>query len=112
MSEHTPGPWHMQLTDHRRIRSAHENEAVCWVYSGNKFRADSAVLADANLIAAAPDLLAACKEAMFLAAHGVCAVNTSSDPGCKANAERNIAECIRIQDIIRAAIAKAEGGAA
>jgi len=67
--------------------------------------------ADARLISAAPDLLAACKEALMLAAHGIGAVNTSNDPDCKANADRNVAECIRIQNLVRAAIAKAGGAA-
>lgn len=67
--------------------------------------------ANARLIAAAPDLLAACKEAKFLAAHGIGAVTLGEDEWSRANSDRNIGEIKRIMAIIDAAIAKAGGAA-
>lgn len=62
---------------------------------------------NAHLIAAAPDLYEACKEAIYSFAHGVGAMSSrESDP---ANAERNINEAARIQRLLVDAIAKAEG---
>lgn len=93
------------------------------IYGGLKVHRSSAWVADcgadndperianANLIAAAPDLLAACKEAMFAWAHGVGSVTTSDDPDVRANADRNTREGKRIMRLIADAIAKAEGGA-
>ena len=86
-----------------RSRREDQQDRIAWT--------DEERWSNAMLIAAAPDLLAACKEAEFLAAHGVGAVNTSKDPDCVANAQRNLDECIRIQKILRAAIAKAGGAA-
>lgn len=108
MSKHTPGPWTFfinKLGGHvngggKRIARVHITKDRMFV---------SEPEANARLIAAAPDLLAACKESEMLAAHGMGAINISNDPDCKANTDRNIAECIRIQNIVRAAIAKAEG---
>ena len=63
-----------------------------------------------RLMAAAPDLLQACKKAEFLAVLGVGGVSATEHT--KANADRCINEAREIQKQLRAAIAKAEGGAA
>lgn len=60
--------------------------------------------ANAHLIAAAPDLLAACKVADGLFAYGVGGVGTDTE-----NRNRCIKEARAIMDQILAAIAKAEG---
>lgn len=57
------------------------------------------------------DLLAACKEAKMLAAHGIGAVTLGEDAWSRANSDRNIGEIKRITAIIDAAIAKAGGAA-
>lgn len=114
--KHTPGRWTKQdgfLTIY--TISDHATNAIAHVlHRGNSN--GSAVTreeaeANANLIASAPDLLAACKEAMFAWAHGVGSVTTSDDPDVRANADRNTREGKRIMRLIADAIAKAEGGA-
>lgn len=79
---------------------------------GDDALADTLTEPDANLIAAAPELLAACKEAYFAWAVGVGSVNISDDPASVASANRNTREGKRIMGVIEAAIRKAEGGAA
>lgn len=67
MSGHTEGPWRVSLHrcsngDLLRVRPIGSNTPVCGVHrSGGRF--DEA-RANARLIAAAPDLLAACKLAL------------------------------------------------
>ena len=65
MSAHTPGPWESEETEHR-ISSSHwimagEHQSICIGaiihFSGEHAQSD----ANARLIAAAPDLLKACK---------------------------------------------------
>ena len=78
MSKHTPGPWEVEFNDvgESGIRwiTGHVT-AKAHKYCGNSgpgARPDSVThvssmtAADAHLIAAAPDLLAACKEALHL----------------------------------------------
>ena len=105
---HTPGPWFQGFSDGRRVVDGN-GASVAWTYTARNGRPHSEVKANARLISAAPELLEACKEAMVLGSHGVGSVNTSDDPDCKANAERNMSECIRIMRVLSAAIAKAEG---
>lgn len=83
-TQHTPGPWKFELGT-KTIRSIPENY---WLATMDSW--DGAVDhgANATLIAAAPDLLAACKDAMAaLQYHG------------------HYGDCIALE----AAIAKAEG---
>ena len=61
--------------------------------------------ANAKLVAAAPDLLAALQEAYYLFAHGVGA-SSSADPD---NATRNVQEARRIMALAKDAISKAGG---
>jgi predicted DNA-binding protein len=55
MSRHTPGPW--SNPDNLDIQADHK--AICHMAEGNRSR-----VADARLIAAAPDLMAACQAAL------------------------------------------------
>ena len=112
MSKHTPGPWHYQIDSHRRGRVFAGNMwlATTWTFPGD-YGVGTPLPAGANarLIAAAPDLLAACKAALELA--------EGDDPGagCDTREEAEAARCRwreSIEQSIRAAIAKAEGGAA
>jgi len=67
-AQHTPGPWIVATSNSwRRIVSAHRTESVCEPVKQNDghpdlyFRNGGADGPDARLIAAAPELLAACK---------------------------------------------------
>ena len=95
MSAHTPGPWKV-LADTRT--------GAVDVWSGARFvctvgvpgaSGDESIEPDAALIAAAPDLLAACKAALSLVE------SLPYDPTDR--------QTLRINDQIEAAIAKAEG---
>ena len=92
MSEHTPGPWEFKPAreDYRRVLSPDINAGGNWhvaiVQSSN---------ADARLIAAAPDLLAACEYAL----------DAMSGPD---GPEPTMAEKMAM-DRLRAAIEKARG---
>ena len=95
MSAHTPGPWKV-LADTRT--------GAVDVWSGARFvctvgvpgaSGDESIEPDAALIAAAPDLLAACKAALSLVEL------LTYDPTDR--------QTLRINDQIEAAIAKAEG---
>lgn len=82
MSKHTPGPWRVEnITKEKGF-----THYVPWgrVYRGVGRGGIDANLPDACLIAAAPDLLAACEEAVPVAPP-------------------------RVQKLLRAAIAKARG---
>jgi hypothetical protein len=58
MSEHTPGPW---IPSASRV-NANNDESICWIAPlvGHDVCGDREI-ANARLIAAAPDLLAACR---------------------------------------------------
>lgn len=55
--KHTPGPWHVVEDDDGRIRVC---DGTTLYGMQGRITADVLLLADAKLIAAAPDLLAAC----------------------------------------------------
>lgn len=110
MSEHTPGPWTMTddgspfiyyLND-EGINRFSASVQQGWASANDGQRTPhSEILANAHLIAAAPDLLAALKEIVM----GIGPFH--QDPLEHAG---NVIESM--QAIARAAIAKAEGGAA
>jgi hypothetical protein len=96
MATHSPAPWHDAkdgwITDANGLD-------VC-VYAGPALTIRWPNQANFQLALAAPDLLAACKEAeAALGAHGPCRNNSCKD-------------CRYARDKIRAAILKAKGGAA
>lgn len=90
MGKHTPGPWKFsQVESHLGVWGANEYRVFSihkGVVPGN---------ADAALIAAAPDLLEACKLVAF------------SGAPCECRAESERAVCFH--EVVRAAIAKAGG---
>lgn len=96
-AKHTPGPWYTNTKGDNRYQSeiAREGDGktVAITYTSND--------ADAHLIAAAPDLLAACKALML--AEGM---QSGKRDGVTMGL---ISSAI---DAARAAIAKAQGGAA
>ena len=63
---HTPGPWTLKIgdSDHRFVRvSGHWDEKVHYLYSVGTYKDFEREIANARLIAAAPELLEAMKEA-------------------------------------------------
>lgn len=58
---HTPGPWFLNSYMRHQIRASGECEEHCVAYS---YPSSANSGANARLIAAAPDLLAACKQAL------------------------------------------------
>lgn len=108
---HTPGPWVIFTSNsYRRIGSestGHEVVSPITQADGHPdtfFPNGGAEGPDARLITAAPDLLEACREAVFLFAHGVGAMSADTE-----NRDRNIEEAKRIKAKVEAAIAKAGG---
>jgi hypothetical protein len=69
MSKHTPGPWHVDAGDYKyHIYYSREQSDHYFVeVDGDD---DDEAKANARLIAAAPDLLAALKALLFNAQHG------------------------------------------
>lgn len=109
MSEHTPGPWKLETVKtqvgicHRigpfpPARPRDEPSHAC-IYVDGRYKPedDPVSLANARLIAAAPDLLAACEALLDALQTGLLAYNTS--PGEEAG--RRVAQA-------REAIAKAK----
>jgi hypothetical protein len=99
---HTPGPWRATqcLADPGTwtIRNTAENRAIARVRARDAEGLDIDTEANARLIAAAPDLLAACKEAERILHAYFASPNTNE--GRRATA---------IMNLIRTAIARAEG---
>ena len=97
-TKHTPGPWRVQVTGHSFVVEAHTHTEVISVdENGNPCRWSEYNEANARLIAAAPEMLAALETAYmaligYLPAHR----NDVTDAAISA---------------ARAAIAKATGGA-
>lgn len=124
MSAHTPGPWIAKSDDGRYNNSRNtwrvdDEEACCSeaapitlgdgtviafaVASDDDYFADNRVDANANLIAAAPELLDALIEAVDC---GMVPISSAKDGGASTHSRQ-----VRCADMIRAAIAKATGGA-
>ncbi len=107
MKKHTPGPWACFNRDGSRIFKqwgvqGADGKRVCWVENG------PACDKDAALIAAAPEMLEACRSALPALIHlGNFVGNDFSGAIGLAPYDR-----CAIIGAIRAAIAKAEGGAA
>lgn len=93
MSQHTPGPWYsFQCLPPSIAWSINQSEksVVASVSGSALHRPDKESEANARLIAAAPELLAACREALYWM-------------GQESRGEEN---CV---NLLRVAIAKAEG---
>ena len=98
-AKHTPGPWRVGPVDDTRVEDANGNEVA--QIDGDYNQPDTWPLMEANarLIAAAPDMLAALK-----AAKEADKINIA-----RGGAAKFIEADQRAQRLIRAAIAKAEG---
>jgi hypothetical protein len=103
MSKHTQGDWGFDdngiyevIGDKLMAINGDDGMKIAWIEEGPE------QLADARLIAAAPDLLEACKTALTLL-RGLCGSDELGD--------LYFAEAERVESVIDAAIAKAEGGA-
>lgn len=100
LTEHTPGPWKYDET--WALVHGADNSEVCAIHSGSpgeQRNNRNVVYANAHLIAAAPELLAALKEALPQVERTHCRA-----PDGETCDNMVIA-------IVRAAIARAEGGA-
>lgn len=104
MSTHTPGPWNEGRPDMQTIVDGYGSK---WIYAGNKYVAVASgrdvedwdeVMANARLIAAAPDLLAACKLVLQRW--------TFSEDQIHTHTWHDMQDC---REVLLAAVAKAEG---
>ena len=70
MSKHTPGPWKID-GESDRVIVAHDGETLAQTYFvyGDRDRQYPQSIANARLIAAAPDLLEACRFALSIIGH-------------------------------------------
>lgn len=68
-SKHTPGPWRRTLDWTSRYKTifADRNTQIAHLVVNGSVQTNSEIEGNANLIAAAPDLLQACKDALLLA---------------------------------------------
>jgi hypothetical protein len=111
MPSHTPGPWRVDPGSPQDIQCAGGEIASTWntLCNGEEFRVTGACtdmatsLANARLIAAAPDLLAACKLAIPEIS---CLFNQAYHR--RETPERDPSVCAAL-DALKAAIAAAEG---
>lgn len=92
--KHTPGPWFLSRTM-EQVESA--GPSIARVIYGTRHESLAEFAANARLIAAAPDLLAACR--LALATHSL----SESEPGGPKLSD--------VSKALRAAISKAEGAA-
>lgn len=107
MSKHTPGPWRVSGDS---VASVLTNVVLCQTFSPAPYRGEAQREANARLIAAAPDLLDACKMAELTL--------SLSDNDCRDRPPSGdrCGECVRcgVEYSLRALrlhITKAEGGA-
>jgi hypothetical protein len=107
MSAHTPGPWKCE-TPGDCIVAVDGTHVVCFGHDYDDYGYLGNV-ADARLIAAAPDLLEACKAVLEQFDSGALVRNTDSD-GLSDWALRAVKPLKALADM-KAAIAKAEGTA-
>ena len=101
---HTPGPWRIGDTSTRTVVIEADRRDICWT-RGN----DDAAHANARLIASAPDLLAALKDARAIIEDA--SMERSNDDGTP-QADINgieLSEWHLTAERIRNALAKAEG---
>jgi hypothetical protein len=101
MRTHTPGPWNMKKTDRPgmepRYDVLHGIHYVADPMTSSAYRDGAETLANAHLIAAAPDLLAALEH--LLSVYVECV-----EPTCP------FGEAATAEQAARAALAKAKGG--
>jgi len=95
--KHTPGPWRLNAGNETEIMSARRNVARAHCGAMTGIRVDEAE-ANARLIAAAPDLLAACEALLQSVAYAIAAQDAPAQSTMRANLANALA-----------AIAKAKG---
>ena len=95
MSAHTPGPWTVGGD------TQFMNQVEIWPAIGCAYGVGPEVIANAHLIAAAPDLLDALESAVDC---GMVPSSSLKDGGAARHARQ-----VHVADMIRAAIAKAKG---
>ena len=61
MTSHTPAPWHADLAETFRVRAKSGTVAMLTFLGRGKHREKDEVIANAHLVAAAPDMLSALK---------------------------------------------------
>jgi hypothetical protein len=112
--KHTPGPWRVGPVDDTRVEDANGNEVA--QIDGDYNHPDTWPLMEANarLIAAAPDLLAALHEGRRAIGDHFAPNDCYATGPLTGNHYRDLVECPACSfiAIYEAAIAKAEGGAA
>lgn len=104
-SRNTPGPWSVQISKGRKVLCV--QSATTWIcgelHNGSNAIDEGEAVANANLIAASPDLLAAPKAVLEA---------NSPAPGHNPNSRLAIKTRNEAWSTLRAVIAKAEGGPA
>lgn len=98
MAKHTPGPWSLDARYPLNVYSDDSTGSIVARCGGKGFeyvsRRDSEITANVRLIAAAPDLLEACRDAVGLICNHL---------------EGHASEFQRCEQMMKSAIAKAEG---
>jgi hypothetical protein len=105
IASHTPGPWWVErrVGDALQVNAKHRGEGSSYCVAGINHWEGDADKANAHLIAAAPDLLAALKDLADWLAYGL-----NKADGAEPTAEDHAA-CERVAAQARAAVDKAEG---
>jgi len=99
-AQHTPGPWHYRPVVHE-IQAGPFNVKVAQMPMDGQGRSYDENLANAAIIAAAPDLLEACKQIVWKLSHNHDDGNGGTKPGTIDRRDATVR-------MARAAIAKAE----
>lgn len=106
--KHTPGPWHRNIHPRYPIYSEQRNQKVAAaLYGGRTGVSEAEALANCDLIAAAPELLAALRFAEPYIDEWVDMFDPSDEVDADIREARE--KCRRGLAQVRAAIAKAEG---
>lgn len=105
VASHTPGPWWIErrVGDALQVNAEHRGKGSSYCVASVNHWEGPADLANARLIAAAPDLLAALKDLADWLAYGL-----NKADGAEPTAEDHVA-CERVAAQARAAVDKAEG---
>ena len=104
VSKHTPGPWSWDIANGWLVApdiEVPEDSDLGTIVLAYCADDEGPTEADANLIAAAPDLLEACKSAIVWVAYATARDPNTTHPKAIQNAQEDL-------DAMRAAIAKAE----
>ena len=108
MSKHTPGPWAVSSTERRYVREVNGKRYVASCTDSQDYRTYEEAEANARLIACAPEMLEALKDAAeYLQDKSGCSwLRSDFQRGCRCSED---CSSIAVWKQARAAIAKAEG---